>query len=81
MSTSGLRGGQMYLRDPAYNIVRINWPNVATLDRLVVEDIEKVPIEADEGARTMLYIRYHEVLLRGDCRGVIHGERISGEPI
>jgi hypothetical protein len=47
----------MYLRDPAYNIVRINWPNVATLDRLVVEDIEKVPIEADEGARTMLYMR------------------------
>ena len=57
MSTSGLRGGQMYLRDPVYNIVRINWPNVATLDRLVVEDIEKVPIEADEGARTVLYMR------------------------
>ena len=57
MSTSGLRGGQMYLRDPAYNIVRINWPNVVTLDRLVVEDIEKVPIVADEGARTVLYMR------------------------
>ena len=48
---------QMYLRDPAQNLVGVNWPDVATLSRLVVEDIEKVPIEADEGARTMLYMR------------------------
>jgi hypothetical protein len=47
----------MYLRDPAWNVVQVNWPNAATLSRLVVEDIEKVPIEADEGARTMLYMR------------------------
>ncbi len=34
---------QMYLRDPAGNLVEINWPDVATLDRSVIEQIEKVP--------------------------------------
>ena len=33
---------QMYLRDPAGNMVELNWPDVSTLDRSVVtEEIEK----------------------------------------
>ena len=47
---------QMYLRDPAGNMVEVNWPDAATLDRAVLEDIEKVPIETEEGARAVLYM-------------------------
>ncbi len=32
---------QMYVRDPAGNLVEINWPDVTTLDRSVVTGIEK----------------------------------------
>ena len=38
---------QMYLRDPAGNLVEINWPDVKTLDRSVVPDIVKVPGKPD----------------------------------
>ena len=38
---------QMYLRDPAGNLVEINWPDVTTLDRSVVPDIVKVPGKPD----------------------------------
>jgi YD repeat-containing protein len=38
---------QMYLRDPAGNLVEINWPDVTTLDRSVVTHIEKVPGKPD----------------------------------
>ena len=37
----------MYLRDPAGNLVEINWPDVTTLDRSVVTHIEKVPGKPD----------------------------------
>ena len=33
---------QMYLRDPGGNLVEIDWPDVSTLDRSVVEDIRKL---------------------------------------
>ncbi len=36
---------QMYLRDPAGNLVEVNWPDVTTLDRTVVTEIHKL---ADE---------------------------------
>ncbi|QIN78175.1 VOC family protein [Rubrobacter marinus] len=40
---------QLYLRDPAGNMVEVNWPDASTLDRSVVGHIEKVG-EGDEGA-------------------------------
>jgi catechol 2,3-dioxygenase-like lactoylglutathione lyase family enzyme len=48
---------QMYLRDPAGNMVEVNWPNIATLDRSVVdEEIEEVDPDAD-GSKVTLYLR------------------------
>ncbi len=44
---------QLYLRDPAGNMVEVNWPDVSTLDRSMVPDIEKVDAGA-EGATLYL---------------------------
>lgn len=45
---------QLYLRDPAGNMVEVNWPDVSTLDRSVVGEIQKV----DAGSRgAVLYLR------------------------
>ena len=33
---------QMYIRDPAGNLVEINWPDVTTLDRSIVRGIRKL---------------------------------------
>ena len=55
-----LPGGeaQMYLRDPAGNLVEINWPDVSSLDRSVVTDIVRLadvtPQDA-EGRAARLY--------------------------
>ena len=50
---------QMYVRDPAGNMVEINWPDVATLDRSVVtEEIEKVGAKTDQ--KPTLYLKLHE---------------------
>lgn len=50
---------QMYIRDPAGNLVEIDWPDVTTLDRSVVTDIQKldddVP-QTGEAARATLYL-------------------------
>ncbi len=45
---------QLYVRDPAGNMLEINWPDVETLDRSVIPEIEKVAAGA-EGAT--LYLR------------------------
>ena len=42
---------QMYLRDPAGNMVEVNCPDVTRLDRSVLGEIEKVPVETEDGAR------------------------------
>jgi catechol 2,3-dioxygenase-like lactoylglutathione lyase family enzyme len=44
---------QLYLRDPAGNMVEVNWPDVSTLDRSVVGEIQK--IEARPGEDPRLY--------------------------
>ena len=56
-----LPGGeaQMYLRDPAGNLVEVDWPDASTLDRNVVTDIvalaDVVPQEPESlGARLYL---------------------------
>jgi catechol 2,3-dioxygenase-like lactoylglutathione lyase family enzyme len=49
---------QMYLRDPAGNLVEVDWPDVATLDRSVVTPIHRLADErpqSDEAARASLY--------------------------
>jgi lactoylglutathione lyase len=38
---------QMYLRDPADNLVEINWPDVTTLDREVIPEIQKIGGDPD----------------------------------
>ena len=48
---------QLYVRDPAGNMVEVNWPDVATLDKTVVtEEIHKVPAATDEAAKATLYL-------------------------
>jgi lactoylglutathione lyase len=44
---------QLYVRDPAGNMVEVNWPDVSTLDRSVIGDIEKVAV-GNEGATLYL---------------------------
>jgi lactoylglutathione lyase len=44
---------QLYVRDPAGNMVEVNWPNVTTLDRSVVGEIEEVGA-GDDGATLYL---------------------------
>jgi catechol 2,3-dioxygenase-like lactoylglutathione lyase family enzyme len=49
---------QMYLRDPAGNLVEVNWPDVSTLDRSVVTDIVRIADErpqSPEAQRAHLY--------------------------
>ena len=44
---------QLYVRDPAGNLVEINWPDATTLDRSVAVHVEKVAGEPD----AKLYLR------------------------
>ena len=49
---------QMYLRDPAGNLVEVNWPDASTLDRSVVTTITHVEDErpqSEEARRATLY--------------------------
>ena len=49
---------QMYLRDPAGNLVEVDWPDVTTLDRSVVTPIHRLADErpqSDDAARASLY--------------------------
>lgn len=49
---------QMYIRDPAGNLVELDWPDVTTLDVSVLPDLQKladtVP-QTPEGRRATLY--------------------------
>lgn len=56
-----LPGGavQMYIRDPAGNLVELDWPDVKTLDRSVIANIRRVVDErpqSDEALRSTLYL-------------------------
>jgi catechol 2,3-dioxygenase-like lactoylglutathione lyase family enzyme len=64
-SVRELPGGavQMYIRDPAGNLVEVDWPDVSTLDRSVVAPIARLADErpqSEEAARATLY---HETTL------------------
>jgi lactoylglutathione lyase len=48
---------QMYVRDPAGNLVEINWPDVTALDRSVVTGIEKRDVpQTGDALRATLYL-------------------------
>jgi hypothetical protein len=48
---------QMYLRNPAGNMVEVNWPDASMLDRSVVtEKIHKIEAETTESAKATLYL-------------------------
>lgn len=49
---------QMYMRDPAGNLVEVNWPDIGTLDRSIVTEIVRVAdLQPQEGeaAEARLY--------------------------
>ena len=49
---------QMYLRDPAGNLVEVNWPDASTLDRSVVTALKHIEDERPQSAeaqRARLY--------------------------
>ena len=54
---------QMYIRDPAGNLVEIDWPDVTTLDRSRLPELRKldddVP-QTGEALRATLYLSLHE---------------------
>jgi lactoylglutathione lyase len=55
-----LPGGavQMYIRDPAGNLVEVDWPDISTLDRNVVTNITRLADErpqTGDAARAALY--------------------------
>jgi lactoylglutathione lyase len=45
---------QLYLRDPAGNLVELNWPDASTLDRSVVTDIRHVRDERPQSPDALL---------------------------
>ncbi len=50
---------QMYLRDPAGNLVEVDWPDVTTLDRSVVDPIHRLADErpqSEAAAHASLYL-------------------------
>ena len=52
---------QMYIRDPAGNLVEIDWPDVSTLDGSVVTNIRKLSEDieqSEEALRATLYAKH-----------------------
>lgn len=49
-SVRELPGGavQMYIRDPAGNLVEVDWPDISTLDRSIVTDVTKLSDEREQ---------------------------------
>jgi hypothetical protein len=50
---------QMYLRDPAGNLVEVNWPDLTTLDLAVFDEVVRVAdMEPQEGEAALARL-YH----------------------
>jgi len=62
---------QMYVRDPAGNLVEIDWPDVSTLDRSIITDLKKldddVP-QTGEALRATLFLEKTPQLESGTAR-------------
>lgn len=54
----------MYLRDPAGNLIEIDWPDVTTLDRSLLPELKRladlVP-QAGDALRATLYLEKAEL--------------------
>jgi YD repeat-containing protein len=63
---------QMYLRDPAGNLVEVDWPDVTTLDRSVVTDIRKLDDDVPQtggAAGASLYSTTPQLAVAHDVHG------------
>ena len=58
-----LPGGavQMYIRDPAGNLVELDWPDVNTLNRSVIANVRRVVDERPQSDEALRSTLYHEV--------------------
>jgi lactoylglutathione lyase len=61
-----LPGGavQMYIRDPAGNLVEVDWPDVSTIDRSVVPEISKLTEEVEQSPAAEGASLYSEISTR-----------------
>jgi lactoylglutathione lyase len=59
---------QMYLRDPAGNLVEIDWPDISTLDRSVVSPIRRLEDERPQTGEAARATLYHAVRERPAAR-------------
>jgi hypothetical protein len=50
---------QMYIRDPAGNLVELNWPDVTTLDRSVITTISRIADERSQSGEAAFATLYH----------------------
>jgi YD repeat-containing protein len=50
---------QLYARDPAGNLVEINWPDVSTLDRNVVGEIPRRADQVEQSEEALRATLYH----------------------
>jgi catechol 2,3-dioxygenase-like lactoylglutathione lyase family enzyme len=51
---------QLYIRDPAGNLIEVNWPDATTVDRTVVKDIRRladIHAQNEENRRALLYVQ------------------------
>ena len=51
----------MYIRDPAGNLVELDWPDVNNLDRSVIANIRRVVDERPQSDEALRSTLYHEV--------------------
>jgi catechol 2,3-dioxygenase-like lactoylglutathione lyase family enzyme len=56
---------QMYLRDPAGNLVEVDWPDVRTLDRSIVTDVRKLDDEVQQTDEARAATLYHASVASG----------------
>ena len=50
---------QMYIRDPAGNLIEINWPDASTIDRSVVTDIRRLDDDIPQTGEAREATLYH----------------------
>ena len=53
------RSVQMYIRDPAGNLVELDWPDVDTLDRSVVSDLQTLADDVEQSGEALQATLYH----------------------
>ena len=51
---------QMYLRDPAGNLVEVDWPDIATLDRSRIPELKKLSQFADQEGEALKASLYYD---------------------